>query len=398
MPHLRFDTLECGPVLFCAEMNTLPTAVRPLSGLMSYSKGRDAVFPHAKLSYQTVPQMPGAYVPSIMTTGAVTVPNYIPKKAGLKAEFHHILGATLVEVDDAGNSWCRPISAMPDGSFQDMDVCVRDGKVTLGHRVKAATFGDIHLPTVDQTVYDPLWGRRADSLMEVLRPEYAFYHDLLSFEQASRYVEHDPLHRAKMVHRGLSGMEAHVKEGAAFLRLSQRDYCRSVMVESNHDDRLLQWTKRQADRNDIENAAYWHRCNIAMLEASANGEEGFNLLRWALKQADTRGLEGIDFVPMGGSFQICQDSGGIECGMHGHQGPNGSRGSGVGLARMATRITIGDKHSPEITDGVFIAGMTGDLNQGYNTSPSSWRRAHVIAYPNGKRTMVTQSACGKWRA
>ncbi|WP_206601091.1 hypothetical protein, partial [Pseudophaeobacter leonis] len=33
LPHLRFDPMDCGPVLFCAEMNTLPTAVRPLSGL-----------------------------------------------------------------------------------------------------------------------------------------------------------------------------------------------------------------------------------------------------------------------------------------------------------------------------------------------------------------------------
>lgn len=395
---LRFDPLDCGPVLFCAEMNTLPTAARPLSGLATYSQGRDAVFPHAKLAYQTVPQMPGAYVPSIMTTGACTVPNYIAKKAGLKAQFHHILGATLVEVDGDGNSWCRQISAAPDGSFQDLDAQVRDGRVSVGHRVKAVTFGDIHLPSIEEDVFAALWGAHADSLIDALRPEYAFYHDLLSFEMSSRHVDKDPLHRAKMVARGHSGMEWQIREGAKFLRETERSFCRSVMIESNHDDRLLQWTRRQADRNDVENIAYWHRCNLAVLEAEAAQLEGFNLLRHALKAADPRQLDGIEFVPMGGSFQICQDTGGIECGMHGHQGPNGSRGSAIGLTRMATRITIGDKHSPEIQDGVYVAGMTGALDQGYNTSPSSWRRAHVVAYPNGKRAMITQAENGAWRA
>jgi hypothetical protein len=397
-PFLRFDPLDCGPVLFCAEMNTLPTAVKPLSGLGTYSRGRDAIFPHAKLSYETVPQMPGQHVPSVMTTGAVTVPNYVNKKAGLKAEFHHILGAIIVEVDDAGRAWCRQISATADGAFQDLDHKVSAGRVSSGHRVKAVTFGDIHLPSVADDVFEHLWGRRADSLMERLRPQYQFFHDLLSFEISSRHVDQDPLHWARMVHRNLHGIEAHIAEGAAFLRETAREFCQSVMVESNHDDRLKQWTRRDADRRDIANAAYWHLCNMTQLHAERDQAEGFNLLRWALKRADPRDLDGIEFVPMGGSFVICQDSGGIECGMHGHQGPNGSRGTASGLARMATRITIGDKHSPEIVDGVYVAGMTGALDQGYNNGPTSWRRAHVVAYPNGKRAIYTQADNARWCA
>jgi len=394
--HLRFDPVDCGPVLFCAEMNTLPTAVRPLSGLVTYSRGRDAVFPHAKLAYQTVPQKPGTPAPSMMTTGAVTVPNYIEKKAGLKAEFHHVLGATIVEVDNTGTSWCRQIHAAADGSFQDLDARVSKGIITRGHRVKAVTWGDIHLPSVPDEIHAALWG--AGGMLETLKPEYQFFHDLIDFAAWSRHVEGDPLHRARMVHRGLSGVEAQVVGAARFLRETQRDFCRSVMVESNHDDRLLQWTRRDANRCDIENVAYWHRMNLAVLEAELQGVVQFNLLRWALKSADHADLDGIDFVPIGGSFVICQDSGGIECGMHGHLGPNGTKGSALALTRMASKVTMGDKHAPEIADGVFVAGITGALDQGYNVGPSSWRRAHVVAYPNGKRSLVTQADEGRWRA
>jgi hypothetical protein len=70
--------------------------------------------------------------------GACTVPNYIEKKAGLKAEFHHQIGATIVELDSAGRLFCRQIGAATDGSFQDLDAVVRAGQVTFGHRVEAS--------------------------------------------------------------------------------------------------------------------------------------------------------------------------------------------------------------------------------------------------------------------
>jgi hypothetical protein len=89
--------------------------------LETYSRGAWAVFPHAKVQLVSVPSLPGRHPAMVMTTGAVTLPNYIEKKAGLKAEFHHQIGATIVEVDEADRVFCRQIGAGPDGSFQDLD-------------------------------------------------------------------------------------------------------------------------------------------------------------------------------------------------------------------------------------------------------------------------------------
>lgn len=397
-PYLRFDPIELGPVVFHAEMNTLPTAARPLSGLLTYSRGRDALFPHAKLAYQTAPAPMGEHVPSLMTTGAVTVPNYIEKKAGKKAEFHHILGATVVEVDATGSAWCRSISATSDGTFQDLDAVVRHGQVSRGHRIEAVTLGDLHVPSVEDHVADWLWGTRADSLLDALKPRQAFIHDLVALEAHSRYVENDPFHRARMDALGHSIMEGQIRAGAETLRQIERDFCQPVVVYSNHDDRLLQWAKNKPERNDTKNIAYWHRCNLAFYEALAAEDETFDLFRWALKDSDSRNLEGIGFVPRGGTFLICQETGGIECGLHGDQGPNGSRGSATSFGRMSSRLNVGHIHSPGIHDGVYGAGMTGHMSQGYNSGPSSWKRAHILTYPNGKRTLITQNDEGRWRA
>ena len=42
---------------FCAEMNSLPTKVHPLSGFESYTRERWGVFPHAKVQLKSVPTM-----------------------------------------------------------------------------------------------------------------------------------------------------------------------------------------------------------------------------------------------------------------------------------------------------------------------------------------------------
>src|SRR5690606_4001437 len=51
-------------VAICCEMNTLPTAVRPLSGLNTYSGELHGVFPHAKVAMQSVarPKTDGAKI------------------------------------------------------------------------------------------------------------------------------------------------------------------------------------------------------------------------------------------------------------------------------------------------------------------------------------------------
>ncbi|MEM1046501.1 MAG: hypothetical protein AAGL24_10130 [Pseudomonadota bacterium] len=406
-PFLRHAPVDLGEVLFVADVNILPTAVDPLSGLDTHSRGRPAVFPHAKIRLKSVPTLVGDYTPVIMTTGACTVENYIQKKAGIKARFHHVIGATVVEIDAAGRWFMRTISAAADGSFQDLDAIVVDGRVSRGNRVKAITWGDIHVGTVPDPIAALSWGidpdtglsaARADAVIDALRPEYQFFHDLLDFPQSSRHTDGDPHHWFEMVTTGRASMQDHVADGARFLRAAGREFCRSVVVESNHDERLARWMREPGGRSDPINLRYWHECNLAQAHATEHGDADFNLVRWALAREDPAALAGIDFVPVGGSFVLCQDRGGIECGPHGHLGPNGSRGAPQAHKRTASRMNIGHLHAPEIVDGVYVAGVNGSLDQGYNKGASSWAHADIVTYGNAKRTILIKSRDGAWRA
>ena len=403
--YLQFDRMECGKVIFCAEMNTLPTAVRPLSGLHSYSRGHTAVFPHAKVALESVPSIPGTPAPIIMTTGCCTIENYIPKKAGLKATFHHVFGATLVEEDSAGRCFCRQLIASSDGSFQDLDLLVRDGNVSAGQRIECVTWGDIHRRKLNRDVALASWGfdtntgsvTSSGSILDTLRPRFQVFHDLLDGETCNPH-ESDNCHKKfDLFVRNKMSLSDEVEQAARFLRATEREFCQSVVAESNHDNFIERWLRRADYRAEPVNAMFFLKMQLASYQARERGDAEFSIFRHAMRESDSTRLATIKFCPENGSFQICFEHGGIEVGSHGHRGPNGARGSAAALSKISVKMNIGHTHSASIVDGVYTAGVSGDLDQGYNIGPSSWSHSHVLVYPSSKRTIITLNE-GKWRA
>ena len=141
-----------------------------------------------------------------------------------------------------------------------------------------------------------------------------------------------------------------------------------------------------------------NRCQLAIYEAINDGVDDFHIVRDTLQKL---GLgPDVLFLGLDDSYVICTDDngmGGIECGMHGHIGPNGSRGSPLGLSKMGRKANTGHTHSATIMDGLYVAGTFTRLSLNYNKGPSSWSHTFIVTYENGKRTLVTIQN-GQWRA
>lgn len=404
--YIAHQQVDLDPVLWCAEMNILPTAVRPLSGLDTYTRGRYGVFPHAKIQLASVPSIAAGEAAILCTTGACTIPNYIEKKAGLKAQFHHTIGATLVEIDERGEPFMRQLNASDDGSFQDFTLKVSGGKVTDDHRVEGITWGDIHREKIDPVVARICWGidvetdeliERQDTMIDVLRPRHQFFHDLIDFTYRNHHNRDNPHFLFEMVCGGSERVEDAMRSCSRFLRLSARDFCQSVNAPSNHNDAFPRWLREADGRKDPVNARFWLEANLALYEAIERGETDFDIFRWALARYDSRGLDDIVFLPRDGSYVICQEHGGIENVLHGDKGPNGARGTPLNLSRVSRRINTMHTHTASIIDGVYTGGLCGKFDQGYNEGPSSWSQTQIVTYPSSKRTLVTLRK-GRWRA
>lgn len=384
------DRYDIAPgLVFCGELNILPTKQRPLSGYEVYTGRKSGIFPHVKIAMESI-----ATVNSIeptkfnYTTGTVTMRNYIQRDAGLKAEFHHCYGALLVEVNQDGEWWCRQINADSEGTIYDKDLRVKKGKLTTGHRVEAITMGDIHEQNIDKEAYEATWG--VGGMVDVLRPKHQFIHDLIDFESRSHHGIKSP-HNMYLLHR--SGRESVYHEmmgSAVFLAETYRPWCQTHVVDSNHDRHPERWLEEQNALHDPVNASYW--LELQSLVYGYMNEHGKkpNLLELALTNIDSELEHRIDFIPENGSFIICHDrSGGIECGMHGDRAPNGARGNIRAFARMGRKANVGHSHTAGIYDGVYQTGTKSKLKLSYNNGPSSWSHTDIVTYANGKRALYT---------
>jgi hypothetical protein len=89
--------------------------------------------------------------------------------------------------------------------------------------------------------------------------------------------------------------------------------------------------------------------------------------------------------------------GGIENGIHGHLGANGSRSPGLqGIEKAYGTANVGHTHAAGILRGVFRVGTTSFLKVSYNKGASSWTQTHLIQHPNGSRQLIN-CINGKWR-
>lgn len=392
-------------LVFGGELDIIPTATNPLSGFETYFMGSSGIVPHAKLALESLPRMKDEDARFLYTTGAITQRNYIQRKAGQKAEFHHVYGALYVEIDSDGDWFARQLVADKDGQFYDLDTLYTPTGFSRNQSVLAINYGDIHIEKMDGDVANGVWYSEQGSLQSILRPTYHFIHDLTDFTARNHHNIKDPYFLAEQHFSQKSSVEDNITLSAEFLQELNNMGGMVVVVESNHDQAFQRWLREADIRQDPENARYFHEMNAEIYRNIAYGPRNFSIYEYALREKEK--LDNVIFLKEDDSFVIANDPeiedetgeivGGIECGMHGHRGINGARGSSRSLSKVGRKVNLGHSHSASIIDGAYTAGVSGMLDMGYNKGPSSWSHSHILTYHNGKRTIITMRG-RKWRA
>jgi len=392
-PFVLDDMAQLAPsLIFNGHMNILPTAVDPLSGLNNYNGRCSSIFPHAKVAMASVPTMAGHAAKLQYTTGACTQLNYLQKKAGQKAEFDHVFGGLLVEVNSAGEWWARQLHVDSKGRLYDLDTMVMpDGTVGPAPGAAALVFGDLHeVHLTDRSRWAP------GGMVDALSPGVQIAHDILDFDARGHHNRRDPHKMFELHARGRECVRREV-EGVGDLLKAMSSLSRVVVVNSNHDRHLERWLKEADWRADPVNAQFFVECQRAYLNAICAGKT-FDALRWAVQKYNP--VKGVQFLAPGDSYVVCRDgSGGVELGLHGDLGPGGARGSIRNLSRLGRKVVIGHSHSAGIFNGAYQVGVSADMNAfSYaRGAPGAWSHTDCVVYANGKRALITWHN-GKWRA
>jgi hypothetical protein len=179
---------------------------------------------------------------------------------------------------------------------------------------------------------------------------------------------------------------------ARLLQIMERPETLTVVVQSNHDDHGSRWLDEANFRHDLKNAEYFLEAQLERVRTIRRGES-WSFLKWAMLRAGCP--QTVRFLNPDESFVLCKGSHPVQCGLHGHLGPNGSRGSTANLSRLGSRVNKGHSHEAAIRDGVYSAGTLA-LVQHYNFGPTTWSLSSILTYANGKRAIVMERAGKLW--
>lgn len=391
-PYLFNERRKLGPnLVLAADVKTQPTAKRPLSGFESLTGAESCVIAHPKMAYQVVPRPPGCWPKVLSTTGSVTQRNYTDTKAGKLGEFHHYLGALLVELKGRRFHLRQLNADTRTGEFIDLNVLYTREGAQQSADAAGLVLGDTHARFTCPKVDGATFGK--GGVVETLRPREVVFHDLFDGWSVNPHHEGNPF-IALAKYRSASGSVLSEVRHAVEYVSSRCKGRQAVIAASNHDNFLSRWVINTDWRRAPVNAEFYLETAAAMVRSTrtdgGGAKYGDPFTHWVQK---LKGRAPIRCLDVDESHLIA----GVEVAMHGDRGPNGGRATMANMARLGAKVITGHAHTPGIEEGHYRVGTSSPLRLEYTRGPSSWLNTHCVVYANGKRALIT-IIDGEWRA
>jgi hypothetical protein len=361
---------------FDIELN--PTQVDPLVGLSRLAQKKSSlIVASPKQMMRTIPVSNVGIPHIICSTGAVTDPLYSSNRVGSISKQDHIIGGLIVEISNDTIFHIRQVQADEDGSFFDLNFKYTNTSV-VKEKAEAFIMGDLHLGSEDETAM-----RSWVEVIKLTQPKYCVLHDIFD----SRSISHHDEFNLKA--------KASLKEPYKFLKMELENMgswlskwsklfpkMTTLISRSNHDEHVDRYLTEGRFVKDPHN--YRQALELAIYHC-----DGLN----PLKQWFETRFKCINVKWFGANddFKVA----GIQLAAHGHRGPNGSKGTVVGMENAYYKSVTAHLHQPSILRGSWVVGTSTKFRLGYTSGPSSWLHCSCLVYRNGMRQLVI-SINGEW--
>lgn len=342
-----------------------PAQILPLTGLDRFgSKDTSLIIASTKQMMTSVPRPKGEVPHVIWSTGTLSVPKYSTTRAGALAKQDNTLGALIVEVESDQKFYIRNVEWIKD-CFVDLGVAYGPG-TKKNVSCEGLVWGDLHSQETDDTAL-----KCAIDQANHLKAKQILIHDLVSLNSISHHNEGKYLTKTFIPHEfnTLKKELDFTKKQLEYIKKNTKS--KLVIVQSNHDDFLYRYCDEGYFLKDAHNAVLGAKCFIKFTQ-------GINPIEDYIEDKT------ITFLKRDESYCIKH----IECGIHGHNGSNGAKGSPNCFRKSHNKIILGHSHQPRILGDVYYVGTLSKLQLSYNKGTSSWLHANTAIYSNGGRQLI----------
>jgi len=367
------EDMKLNANLYLKDMRILAQQINPFTG-MNQKLNRDYsyILPSAKIRYQSLANT-SKYPRALMSTGSITKPNYKMHTAqGEKAYQQHQYGFVYVSTECNTIFHAHQIEATKQGDFQYMTEKYHNGVLSYA-QPEALILGDYH--TGDTC---PKVRKRTIQMIKELKPKRVVFHDLFNGHSVNHHEKGDLIQELKSVQLKRSDLKTELEMVYKEIMFFATTFPETTFIvsESNHDIFLERYIRSKDFMYNPSNFLFV----CSMIPKIIVGEQP--TLRIALEQIGTI-PDNFKFLKEDESYRIR----GVEIGVHGHRGPNGSRGGNFDKYNL--KMISGHTHSPFLGQNSMVVGTSTKLKLDYTKGPSSWLNAHGILYSNGKYALIT---------
>lgn len=344
--------------------------INPLTGLERFAQGdKSYIMPGTKQvlkyianSYDDIPK-------AIMTTGAITKPNYnLKHRTGRIAQADHTYGFVIVE--SKGNKYFhfRHVRALKNGKFSDITGTYKNGKHYKDPGVKGMVIGDLH-------PYDlnPTHKKLTLEQIRTFKPEAVFLHDTFNGRSISHHYEGHNIRKYEVYQEQGLNLENELKLTLDTINQYARAAGNGVVyiVASNHDEHLYRYLDEGRFIGDKGNDLIASKLYTAALQGSNPLEVGLRLIGNLASN--------VKFIERDNGFKML----GYELGHHGDEGANGGRGSPRSIENANSKSITGHGHSAFIIRNTYRVGTSTNLRLDYNKGYSNWTNTNALLFNNG---------------
>lgn len=351
--------------------DVVPQQIDPLTGLIRFTQDdKTTILPATKIRMKPVPNSNKKIPKVLLTTGAITQPNYKDNRIGNIAKYDHKYGAVVVEVLNNKNYHYRHLSANKNGTFYDLGYRY-DEKGKHKERPEVMVLGDWHTGVVDKKVR-----KATEDMIQLYKPKNVFIHDFFNADSINHHNEGKIIERYSTKDISLEKELGNLtKELQWFINTCSKD-TNIYIVKSNHDEFLNRYLTEGRFVKDIQNVYLASK----LLTASLEGKDPLkHFLETQMKLPNN-----VFLLDRDQDIKIR----GYQLGNHGDLGANGSRNSLRTQEYANGKSIIGHSHSPEVFRNLYKVGTSTHLRLGYNRGYSNWMNTHAMLYKNSQVQLI----------
>jgi hypothetical protein len=357
-------------LLLLADLKVQATSPNPTNGIELFGDSASVIVGAPRIEMRSVAVLPSQKQKFLYSTGTTTIPNFTDSVAGGKAGAHHSYGFVIVEIENEEIVHLRSVSANAEGSFNDLIFRIEDEKVTA-EIVDVLVWGDSHFAQKNQQVTDAFRNLAFDLGINI-----SVLHDVWDSQSINVHNIKNPVVQHQLMKEDKDDLRKELLQMEEELKWFEDNMKETLVIASNHDDMLDRAMVQGKWTDNLKNAEIF----IKMLQLSLSGKAKNGLIPYCINKKFTK----VHALGINDSYVKY----GVELAIHGHKGPNGSRGSVQSFSRLSQKTIVGHSHSPSIRWGCYQVGISCGMEHGYNHGLSGWAFAGCTLNKHGKRQMI----------